>query len=199
MPEPRFVTDTPDAAARRRARQRAQRIEARAIDILENDPEVSTMKEARAKAREIEDLATQVDKGLRDPSTGRPTSKAPKRSQRRPSPGGAPHRSSRSRHGKTAPLARRTRRAAVAPFGSAVSAGWTFFTGGLSLVMFYVVLRSAGAISSFTDGLVSGLDGLTDPSRPLLPSKGEAAPPPPSRRTVVATPRGAVPGKALVK
>lgn len=184
--EPEFVQDTPDLAHKRVQRARASRIEAKAQELLENDPEVSTMAEARKKARELDELDAQVHKGTLDPNTGGPTRQGRKLQRARrhstPSTGKAPHRSSRPTRGGS--VVRRTTRTVVAPFGSAASAGWTLITGGLSLVLLYAALRDAGVVSDFVDGITGGVRRIADPYTALLPTKGEASPPPPKRRVV---------------
>jgi hypothetical protein len=173
---------------RREQRERSNRVAERARYLLEKDPTITTMKDARRAAREQLDLEDEYEAGVRkgtvDPATGKETRKG-KRAQRasgasRPA-SSRPHRSSRPAP-KSSRTARKVSRAVVAPFGSAASAGWTLISGGLSLVLLYTALRQADAIEAFTNGLVGGLRRLSDPYTPLIPEKGEASPPPPARR-----------------
>lgn len=179
-------SETHEQARRRRRREHENEIADRALFIYENGG-APTMREARKQAREMLDDEMAVEHGRLDPTTGKElaqtgTGLARARKRTQPPRGGkAPHRSSRPTRSRSNALAKTSRRV-VAPFGSAASAGWTFITGGLSLVLFYVLLRDAGTVSAFTDGATAGLRNLADPFQPLLPSKGEAAPPPPVRK-----------------
>lgn len=191
-----FVDETAEQRRRREARQRRSRRRERAQWHLENNPEVSTMVEALKEADKDLEIEREVAKGNIDPSTGRPTRQAQRTQRRRARASrstppvarrssGRPHRSSRPTRARSSAV-RRTARTVAAPFGSAASAGWTIITGGLSLVVLYVVLRDAEAIGDFANGISTGFRRLADPYSPLIPSRGEASPPPPQRRRVVA-------------
>lgn len=177
MSQPKMVKDTPHKANRRKITQHESRIHAKAIELLENDPDVSTMREARKKAREVLELDLAYSKGSLSKKDLRrdPVPPAVRRK--------AKHVSARSTSAVRRGL-RKTARNAAAPFGSAASAWWTFVTGGVSVVLLYVVLREADAVTALGDGLSAGVRSIADPYRPLIPTKGESAPPPPRRRTV---------------
>lgn len=163
-------SETADEARRRRKREYEAEVEDRAIYLVQNDPELAgDMRAARKAARE--QIALENDHLNPD---------APKSSARSRSKDGKPtsSRPSRKKSSRTGDRAARsvrsTARTVAAPFGSTASAGWTFFQGGLSLVLLYVVLRDADAVSAFARGIGAGIRRLGDPRTPLIPSNGEA-------------------------
>lgn len=177
--------ETPEQQRRRRRREYENKIADRALFIYENGG-ATNMRDARKQAREMLDDEMLVERGEMTPD-GEVTTKGKEleRARRRTQPprgGKQPHRSSRSTRSRSNGFVRRSGRKVVAPFGSAASAGWTFITGGLSLVLFYVLLKNAGTVDAFTDGVTSGIRNLADPYRPLIPTKGESSPPPPVRK-----------------
>jgi hypothetical protein len=178
-----------DAARKRRRREYDEEVDDRALDLIQNDPEVEgDMRKAKRKARELIAIENSYNAGELDPESDPP---AP-RSRARTSPSGRARTRGVNRSAKRNVLrssVRKTARTVVAPFGSAASAGWTLFQGGLSLVLLYVVLRDADAISAFVRGITGGFKRFGDPYTPLIPTKGESSPPrarpfhpPPSRR-----------------
>lgn len=176
---------------RREQRERSNRVSERAQYLLENDPAITNKVDARRAAREQLDAEDEfeagVKKGTVDPATGKETRKGHKAqraggSSRPGSAGSQRHRSSRSAP-KSSRTARKVSRAAVAPFGSAASAGWTLISGGISLVLLYTALRQADAIEAFANGIAGGLRRISDPYTPLIPDKGEATPQPTRRVT----------------
>lgn len=171
----KMVADTPDLAAKRKIRERERRVAAMAIDILDNDPEVDTMREARKKAREILETESSFRKGTLE------RGRAPRRI-----PQGRRHRSSRQRS-QGRKRVRRVARAVSAPFGSAASAGWTFLSGAVGLLFLYVLLQEAGAVSAFSRAVGSGLRRFGDPFTPLFPRADEQIASPRVRRRQVAT------------
>lgn len=200
MPPPGYeryegvVSETTEQERRRRQRERSAEVTERAKFLLDNDPDVNDMVTARRKAREqINEAAehdAQVRKGLVDPETGAPTRKG--RKQRSSSSSSSRPQASRqaSRRGtssrsstRTKRIVRDTARTVTAPFGSAATAGWTLFQGGLSIVLLYVALRDADAISAFARGVSAGIRRIGDPYIPLIPDRVETSPPAPQRRT----------------
>ena len=178
--------ETPAETRRRRERERTAEIRERAEWLLEHDPDIETMPEARKAAREQMEAEAEYNaarsKGQVD-DKGRET-RAGRATRKRKESGGPSKRNVHAAGRRTAPrsLARKTARAVAAPYGSSVSAAWTFITGGLSLVLFYVALRESRAVADFANGISTGLRAVADPYRPLVPSAGEAAPPPPVRK-----------------
>lgn len=172
-----FDEDTPEKARKRAKRIYDEEVAVRAQWILDNDPDVLTMKDARKKAREELEEIAQVNKGLLDPNSGELTKKGRtvlKESRETTPPDRSRTRRSSSRPGRRSkPVGAKAARAVVRPFGDAASAGWTFFQWGLSLVLLFVVLRDAEILEDVTRGVTSGLKRLSDPGIPLIPSKGE--------------------------
>lgn len=178
--------ESDDQARRRRRREYDVQVEDRALELVKHDPEVGgDMRKAKRKAREMIALENQYEAGTLDTDEDKPGKKkrVRKSTTRRPRPAGTSRRPASG----TRRNVRKTARTVTAPFGNAASAGWTFFQGGLSLVLLYVVLRNAGSLSAFANGISIGIKRFSDPTVPLLPTKGESSPPPVTRRRVHST------------
>jgi hypothetical protein len=196
--EPVFVSDTPDLARRRKLKARREERDAIALDFQEH--EGLSRRDALREADEVLGLRDAAERGEIDLDSGELTRKgrraAAARGDRAPVSRASDRARSRARSLELARPRRalergirRTGRNAVKPFGDVAGALWTFTTGGLSLVLLYTLLREAGAVSSFGDGLSSGFRRFGDPYTPLFPTAGEAAPPSSSRiRTAPARP-----------
>jgi hypothetical protein len=182
------------------SRERARAKEQWARTILENDPTVTTMGEARERANEMEkettDFRSGVEEKLIDPKTGEPTRRARRRraATRNPSQSRGRKSSGRAPASRKQSFVRQTARTVTAPFGSGVSAGWTLFQGGLSLVLLYVVMRDADALGDMANGVASGIRRFADPYTPLLPRANETPAPGRSRTSLAAPKRKQKPG-----
>ncbi len=191
-----FKEDNPEQARRRRLRQRRDKRDELALFILENDPDVTTMAQARKKADEQLEIELEVEKGFLDPTTGEPTAKGKKRKETsagvqrpRAERGGSRRQSTSPRRGRpqSGRTTRRVERFATrsleqvaAPFGSVASAAWTFAMGALSVLLFYLLLQreGVGLVTSTTRALFQGILNFTNPWIPLFGSKAETSPPP---------------------
>jgi len=180
--------DTSEAARRRRDQARRNEVRERAQWLLDNDPDINDMVSARREAarqiKEIEEYDARVRKGLVDPESGELTPEGRRRlkkdDEQKTKPSGVRRTSGRATSRRPARVTnrfvRKTARTITAPFGSAASAGWTFIQAGLSLVLLYVVLRDADAITDVTKAITAGIRNFRDPRVPLFPTKGETAP-----------------------
>lgn len=170
-----MVKEDPAQGQRRdRLREWSERKRALALTLLENDPEINTMREALRQAQEILELEAGEAKG--GPQGAERVAAAQRAQERRAkSParklaGARRHRSSRPRSS----TARRVRRAVTVPFGSTMSAAWTLLSGSLGLVLLYVGLRDAGAVVALTEALTRSLRRFADPYTPLIPDPRRA-------------------------
>lgn len=188
--------ETAEQARRRRRKEFQNEVDDRALELVENDPEVEgDLTKARAKARELIALERAYNSGAYDPS------KKPKKKTGKNAASPKGESSARRRSRNRGPSPRRTRSTSrpagrrngfvarsvnlvAAPYGSAASAAWTIGMGGLSLVLLYSLLSREGssAVAALSRAISSGLRRFADPYAPLLASRAESAPPPPTRR-----------------
>lgn len=181
-----FEDDTPEKARRRRRRAYESEVEDRALDLIQNDPEVEgDMRKAKAKARELIALERAHERGELDVDNGTKNGKDATPSK---GGGGATRRQATSPRRERPSAGRAARRngfvtksvrMVAAPYGSVASAAWTFAMGGLGIVIFYSLLQREGSgfVATVVRAIGSGLRNFTNPYTPLFPAKAESSTP----------------------